>query len=67
MYKQDLALNNLQTLICHKTKPNRPYQLRCFFVFQFKKFSDRISNLKIDVIHQIKRPEDNDEVSFEFL
>ena len=22
MYKQDLALNNLQWLICHKTKPN---------------------------------------------
>ena len=25
MYKQDLALNNLQVLICHKTKPtNQP-------------------------------------------
>ena len=23
MYKEDLALNNLQWLICHKTKPNR--------------------------------------------
>ena len=22
MYKEDLALNNLQWLICHKTKPN---------------------------------------------
>ena len=22
MYKKDLALNNLQWLICHKTKPN---------------------------------------------
>ena len=22
MYKQDLALNNLQQLICHKTQPN---------------------------------------------
>ena len=22
MYKSDLALNNLQRLICHKTKPN---------------------------------------------
>ena len=22
MYKEDLALNNLQVLICHKTKPN---------------------------------------------
>ena len=23
MYKQDLVLNNLQWLICHKTKPNQ--------------------------------------------
>ena len=23
MYKEDLALNNLQWLICHKTQPNR--------------------------------------------
>ena len=23
MYKDDLALNNLQWLICHKTKPNQ--------------------------------------------
>ena len=22
MYKEDLALNNLQCLICHKTQPN---------------------------------------------
>ena len=25
MYKEDLALNNQQLLICHKTKPNRIY------------------------------------------
>ena len=24
MYKKDLALNDLQWLICHKTKPNSP-------------------------------------------
>ena len=23
MYEEDLALNNLQCLICHKTKPNQ--------------------------------------------
>ena len=23
MYKEDLALNNLQWLICHKTNPNK--------------------------------------------
>ena len=25
MYKLDLALNNQQWLICHKTKPNQTY------------------------------------------
>ena len=25
MYKDDLALNNLQWLICHKTKPNQTF------------------------------------------
>ena len=25
MYKEDLALNNLQGLICHKTQPNQSY------------------------------------------
>ena len=23
MYKEDMALNNLQWLVCHKTKPNQ--------------------------------------------
>ena len=27
MYEQDLALNNLQWLICHKTKPNKFEQM----------------------------------------
>ena len=26
MYKQDLALNNLKWLICHKTRPNNQQQ-----------------------------------------
>ena len=25
MYKQDLALNNLQWFICHKTEPNQTF------------------------------------------
>ena len=25
MYKEDLALNNLQWSMCHKTKPNHEY------------------------------------------
>ena len=27
MYKEDLALNNQQRLICHKTKPNQINQV----------------------------------------
>ena len=27
MYKEDLALNNLQWLICHKTKLNQTFSL----------------------------------------
>ena len=30
MYQQDLALNNLQGLICHKTKRNQTNQLVVF-------------------------------------
>ena len=28
MYKEDLALNNVQGLICHKTKPNKTHLMR---------------------------------------
>ena len=28
MYKEDLALNNLQGLICHKTQPNQGNYLK---------------------------------------
>ena len=27
MYKEDLALNNLQRFICHETQPNQTYIL----------------------------------------
>ena len=30
MYKLDLALNNLQWLVCHKTKPNLDYAFSAF-------------------------------------
>ena len=33
MYKEDLALNNLQWLICHK--PNQIKQLRSFYKYDF--------------------------------
>ena len=29
MYKEDLALNNLQWLICHKTQPNKHWLMSC--------------------------------------
>ena len=31
MYKEDLALNNLQWLICHKTQSNSSNQIRMIF------------------------------------
>ena len=34
MYKKDLALNNQQWLICHKTKPNQVF-FYCYVFFYF--------------------------------
>ena len=34
MYKKDLALNNLQWMICHKTKPNQTV-IKYFFHFRY--------------------------------
>ena len=33
MYKEDLALNNQQVLICHKTQPN---QINLYLLFNAK-------------------------------
>ena len=35
MYKEDLALNNLQWLICHKTKPNQTKSY--ILIYMYKK------------------------------
>ena len=35
MYKQDLALNNLQWLICHKTKRNH-IKSYIFYIYMYK-------------------------------
>ena len=32
MYKEDLALNNLQRLICHKTKPDQIFCIIYIYV-----------------------------------
>ena len=41
MYKEDLALNNLQRVICHKTKPNqtKPIQTKpnhIYLIYMYK-------------------------------
>ena len=35
MYKEDLALNNLQWLICHKTQPTNQLSLSFDFILWF--------------------------------
>ena len=45
MYKEDLVLNNLQGLICHKTQPNqayKPFSLSLCTHIQFKNFIKRL-------------------------
>ena len=37
MYKQDLASNNLQWLICHKTKPNQTWKSFLVFFYESNK------------------------------
>ena len=37
MYKEDLALKNLQWLICHKTKPNQTKQNNIYLTYMYKK------------------------------
>ena len=48
MYKKDLALNNLQWLICHKTKPNPIY-----LIYMYKK-DLALNNLQWLIYHKIK-------------
>ena len=35
MYKEDLALNNLQGLICHKTQPTKSNQIQIIYLLQY--------------------------------
>ena len=37
MHKEDLALNNLQRLICHKTKPNQT-EFYIFDIYVLREF-----------------------------
>ena len=45
MYKQDLALNNLQWLMCHKTKPTKQAYL-CTNFTMLKLYTDKIRSSK---------------------
>ena len=51
MYKKDLALNDLQWLICHKTKPNQPLG-----IYQKSYFPPQISTLSFSVVVHLMLP-----------
>ena len=36
MYKEDLTLNNLQWLICHKTQPNPTQPNYIYLIYMYK-------------------------------
>ena len=38
MYKEDLALNNLQWLICHKTLQNQSIYLSIYYAENYRDF-----------------------------
>ena len=48
MYKQDLALNNLQWLICHKTQPN---QIPIYLIHMYKQ-DLALNNLQWLICHK---------------
>ncbi len=43
MFKEDLTLNNLQCLICHKTKPNQTKPNPIYLIYMYKEDS-RLNN-----------------------
>ena len=49
MYKKDLALDNLQWLICHKNKPN----LITYLIYMYKK-DLALNNLQWLICHNTK-------------
>ena len=50
MYKEDLALNNLQVLICHKTQPNQTKS----YIFNIYEEDLALNNLKWLICHKIQ-------------
>ena len=54
MYKQDLALNNHQRLICYKTQPTKlPPTYRC--IIAPKRRSYGITYLKLNILHKRRK------------
>ena len=48
MYKEDLALNNLQWLICHKN-PNKP--LRIYLIYMYNEDLNRKAKTHFKKVH----------------
>ncbi len=57
MYKEDLALNNLQWLICHKTQPNQ----MIYSIYMYKE-DLALNNLKWLICHKTKQNSPNLEI-----
>ena len=56
MYKEDLALNNLQWLICHKTKPNQKNPI--YLIYMYKE-DLALNNLQWLICHKTKPNQKN--------
>ena len=55
MYKEDLALNNLQWLICHKTQPNLNKKVLIFLIYRITKLQYDLFNIVIwYILFQLK-------------
>ena len=52
MYKEDLALNNLQWLICHDTKPNQTKfaKIDCFSLLYVRNEKLKKKRKKLDIL-----------------
>ena len=53
MFKEDLALNNLQWLICHKTQPNQTKHIfiQCVYIKRF--FKHKINEKNINTVARL--------------
>ncbi len=54
MYEEDLALNNLQWLICHKTKPNQTKANHIYLIYMYKE-DLALNNLQWLICHKTKQ------------